>query len=201
MPWKESGPNVGTYNRGPTGAPTTPGAQALPVDPAYDAAVNVANRNRDTRLMGLQFERGQLGAMYGFGVDAQGSVFDDPSNPYSRAAALQAAYDRHTKGNTTSFAARGQLYSGALQNEQNDAAHKYGANRDTLIRDFLRANNAITSGQAQAQTAWQGDIAGAEEARVSRALANRDAVVAAEQPVKPISVLPRSKPKVRKPRK
>src|SRR5687767_7491091 len=106
--WKPSGGRalLGGPRQRPTGgqalvaAPQRPAAQpapptvgapthtALPIDPAYDAAQGAASFGLQTGLLGAQYQRGQLGQTFGLGIRPDGTVFDDPSNPYSRAAEL-----------------------------------------------------------------------------------------------------------------
>lgn len=148
-------------------------------------------------MLGAQYQRGQLGQTYGLGIRPDGTVFDDPSNPYSRAAELQKAYKRSQRGAQTSFAAQGQLYSGAYQNAQNENANVLGRNQDANIRGFLAAQQGITQSGQSAQGAFLSSQAAAESERIARALANRplpEAVVPTPAP-KP---KPKAKPKGKK---
>lgn len=58
----------------------------------------------------------------------------DVSNPFSKAALLKRSFQQTQRGNTNSYAARGQLYSGALQNAQNDAAFNNLQGQDSLLK-------------------------------------------------------------------
>jgi hypothetical protein len=142
----------------------------MPVDPSYVASTGSAQRRLALTMAGLDYQQGQLGGTYGLGVNAQGGVFDDPSNPYSRAAALQESYRRAQLGNTTGMAARGQLYSGALQNAQNQAGRDYGQGRDALVRQFMAAQQQIQQGKLGASAAYEDAIAQAEAERIKFAL-------------------------------
>jgi hypothetical protein len=174
--------------------------QARPVDPFYEAAAGSANRNLSTTLQQLQYQRGQLGQTYGLGVNAQGGVFDDPTNPYSRAAALQEAYRRSQQGTTTSMAARGQLYAGALQTEQNENARRNDMGRDALIREFLSRNQQLQSGELQAGNAYQDAMTQAASDSILRALAARPDAASVPQP-QPVTVKAPAKPKAKPKRK
>lgn len=207
VPWGSTA-TTGTYNRGAPGvsAPAAPGAQARPVDPFLEAAQGSANRQLSTTLQGLQYQRGQLGSEFGLGVTPQGTVFDDPSNPYSRAAALQLAHDRSVQGTTTSMAAQGQLYSGATQNAQNENQRVTGQNRDSLIRQFLGEQNRIKDAELQAQNAYQDRLTDANSSSLERALAARpDAASVPQAPAPvfnvsvraPVKAKPKPKPKKR----
>ncbi len=176
-----------------TAAAQPPTPQAMPVDPGYDAATGAASYNLQTALQAAQYQRGQLGQTYGLGIRPDGSVFDDVSNPYSRAAEQQKAYDRARRGSTNSMAARGQLYAGSLQNAQNENANVAGRNRDALIRDFMGAQQAITQSEQGAQGQYLNAAAQAESERIARALANRPA----PELVAPTPA-PKPKPKAKK---
>jgi hypothetical protein len=145
------------------GATPDPAPVAMPVDPNFGANVNAAQRNLDTTLQEDAAQRAQLGGTYGFGLDASGNVVDDHSNPYSRAAALQTAYDNSVRGTNNSMAARGQLYSGALQNAQNWNAHQNLASRDALIRAFRNAAGSLDERDTRAKNAYL-DAQGAAQA-------------------------------------
>jgi hypothetical protein len=145
----------------------------LPVDPAYDAATGAASFNYQTAALGAQYQRGQLGQAFGIGIGPDGSVFDDVSNPYSRAAEQQKAYDRARRGTTTSMAAQGQLYAGSLQNAQNENARVADRSRDQLIRSFMGAQQEISQAEQGAQGSYLNASALAESERIARALANR----------------------------
>lgn len=75
------------------------------------------------------YERSQLANEYGFG---------DTSNPYSRAALLESTYKRNQGSNVTSYAAKGQLYSGALETAQKGATSTYNQGYDALRRNYQK---------------------------------------------------------------
>lgn len=196
IPWNERGTNTGTFNRGPAQAPA-PGASAalpgLPVDPFYDAAVGSANRNLAAGLAQLQYQRGQLGSTFGLGIDPSGAVFEDVSNPYSRAATLQKLYDQSRRGTGTTMAARGQLYSGAMQNAQNQNAQTNLQRRDEMIRQFMAAQQDLRQRELSAGGAHADALAQAGSDAVMRALANRPdpaSVIPAGPPPPPTVVVP-----------
>lgn len=125
-----------TASAAPTpGAPAAPAAPGDVLPPATSpellAAQAAANQNIALGNATDTWQIGQLRNDYGY--DASGNV--DPSNPYSQAALLQKHYQQSQRGNLNSYADRGQLYSGALQNAQ-DAAYgsfkqgEYGLKRD-----------------------------------------------------------------------
>lgn len=182
----------------PAGPAPQAGPQALPVDPLYDAAAGSANRGLSTTLAGLQYQRGQLGSTYGLGQDASGNVFDDVSNPYSRAAVMKKTYDDRKLGTTTGMAAQGQLYSGALQNAQNENARQNDMGRDSLIRQFMAAQQQIRQGELQAQGTYQDQLGQAGSERLMRALAMRPDPATVPTLPTPVVAKPKAKPKGKK---
>lgn len=154
----------------PEPPPPPPPPPPLPVDPQYKANVNAAQLGYNTTREQTQAARGQLGAQYGFGVGADGNVFDDHSNPFSRAAALQTAHDQRQSGNTNSYAARGQLYSGALLNAQNANERQNLQGRDVLIRQFMDARTNLDNRDTAANNALLNAKGAADAAALARAL-------------------------------
>jgi hypothetical protein len=165
-------PSVPLMAAVPTPAPAGAAAATLPapIDPSYGANVNAAQRNLTTTLQEDEAQRAQLGSTYGLGVDSAGNVVDDHSNPYSRAAALQTAYDNSVRGTNNAMAARGQLYSGALQNAQNYNAHQNLMGRDALVREFRNAQSALLKRDLSARNAYEDSISAAEAAKAIFAL-------------------------------
>jgi hypothetical protein len=94
----------------------------------------------------------------------------DTSNPYSRAALLQRSYDQTKQGNTTSYAARGQLYSGALGNAQNAAQTNFNTSSDQLrgsfneqVRQWLSGLGGAFTGAGAARTGALGALAAQQQ--------------------------------------
>ena len=139
-------PEVGTTGQGGTAAAASQSQR--PVDPGFDAKVGALRRRRDDTVSGLGQERdaGLSDAGYTGSFDAKGEVTGlsfDPNNPFSRAALLKRNYDSEKSGNKTSYAARGQLYSGALVNQQNTTDFNRLQGDDALqkrLREFLGRN-------------------------------------------------------------
>lgn len=135
--------NQQAVNAGGLQGPVNPGYQAIAAlqsDPTYLAAIDQGQRQiglgnaQYTYLTGdpATGTTGRLGQEYGF--DATGNI--DPNNPYSRAALLQESYKRARTGNTNSYAASGHLYSGALQNAQDESTRQYNIGFDRLQKDY-----------------------------------------------------------------
>jgi hypothetical protein len=152
-----AGPH-GTINLGqlaPTpgrpGAPSAPPPPApLPPDPAYLARIGALANDRDHTIAGLAQQRGQGLLQYGYTEGPGGALTFDAANPFSQAALLKRNYDNARTGNTTSLAARGQLYAGSLQNAQNETGHQQQVGEDQLQRALLAfiARNDTAVGQA-----------------------------------------------------
>lgn len=161
----------------PSPAPQAPvqaaPSSAMPIDPFYDAAIGSAQLQYNNAQQQAQYQLGQLGPEYGIGINAQGGVYDDPSNPFSRAAGMHTAYVNRQRSNNTSYAARGQLYGTSLQNAQNEAAHQNEIGRDALIRSFTAAQQRIRDTQTGAVSTLADRVAQAQSDSIGRAIANR----------------------------
>lgn len=88
-----------------------------------------------------------------FGYDSTGALISDPNNPnynpFSQAAVLQHYYDNQKRGTTNSYAAQGQLYSGALVNKRNSDQYGYNKSSDSIQRgaqDFYHGNDRSLQG-------------------------------------------------------
>jgi hypothetical protein len=134
---------------------THPPQQVAP-DAAYLGQVAANNRPYETGLAQLPGNLQALGSQYGYSYSQDpsnplsvsvGGV--DTSNPYSRAALLQRSYDNTKRGNTTSLAARGQLYSGALQNAQNTAFTNFNQASSENRAGFADAIRGYVNGISQ----------------------------------------------------
>ncbi len=82
--------------------------------------------------------------------DGPDAITVDPSNPFSRAALLQRSYDNAKRGTTNSMAAAGQLYSGALQNAQNENARGFQQGDNALRQAFVDFFSGQESNRAAA---------------------------------------------------
>lgn len=116
----------------------TPPKHGIPLDPAAEAQKIAAGRNLAVGNIGATLNQEYLG--YDTGYSPTGAR--DYSNPYSRAALLQESYNRSRRGTTNSYAAAGQLYSGA-----------YGRMQDENARNYLIGSNQL---QTAAQRGYTG---------------------------------------------
>lgn len=114
-------------------APTSPLQQTGPqVDPMLEAQKAAAGLNIKLGDAWDAYATGQLTT--GFG-NLDNPTADLASNPYSRAALLQQSYNNQRRGTTNSYASAGQLYSGALQNAQEENLRGYGQGLDALKKE------------------------------------------------------------------
>jgi hypothetical protein len=130
----------------PTPTPVEPGPVAptpQPIDPALLNAQLIGNRNVAVSKGESAYQLGNLGFDYGLNPDDTVNT----ANPYSRAALYQLAHERQRLGNTNSYAAQGQLYSGALQNAQGESDRLYGINDATNRLAYQRAVHGVQTGQ------------------------------------------------------
>jgi hypothetical protein len=136
----------------PTGSPSTPNGftpytSSLPPDPAYQLTIGNLDKTQSDTLAGLTQQRGAGLQQYGYtetpGPDGLPQIAFDPHNPYSQAALLRQHYQQAKTGNTTSYAAQGQLYAGSLQNAQNASTDSYNASDNALTNAVIQflANN------------------------------------------------------------
>lgn len=111
---------------------------------AIGSAVENANTHA-TNERNYQYHQGAQS----YGYDSEGRIINtavNPDyNPYAEAGVLKKNYDNSVRGTTNSYAANGQLYSGAQINAQNTNDWNYGLSSDRLQRQA----NAFYHGQDQ----------------------------------------------------
>jgi hypothetical protein len=152
----------------------------LPIDPAYEAQVAALARQRDDTLLSLAGQRTQNLQEYGFTQAPTGAIAFDPSNPFSRAALLRKNYQESKQGTQTGYAARGQLYAGALQTAQAANDTGFNQNENSLERALIGFLTNNQGAQNRARSAFESSVAQAMADRVMRAqqdLANNPPVV------------------------
>lgn len=141
----------------PPPPPAPPAATPVTQDAPYKTTIAQLGQARDHTISELRGQRGRTLADYGytaqFGPNDQlvdGSLQVDPNNPFSRAAALKRTYDQNKQGNTNSYAARGQLYSGALKNAQNANDFGFQQGQDTMQKGLIGYLAGVAGGIGQA---------------------------------------------------
>lgn len=123
-----------------------------PKDSIYNSEVGLANQTYGNSMIGSALK--ESSTLRDFGLNDEYGATGAQYNPYSRASALQSAYQRDQRTTVNSYAAQGQLYSGARENAQ---AHDN--------RAYLSDLDSLETGQTEALAAIRGDRLAAEEAR------------------------------------
>lgn len=160
-------------------APTSGGGAApVPLDPLRpDSIYQTALNNITSGLTGteaaLTQDENALGVDYGVGFDrdAQGQATNfrlDYTNPFSKASLLQKAFQQQQTANKNSYAARGQLYAGSLQNAQNDANTSNQQGKHELLSSFGSNARQIFLSRLNARNQAGGQITDAQADLLSR---------------------------------
>ena len=164
----------------PPAPPPPPPPAAMPIDPQYDADVADAAQKKTAGLAGLRQRAGALGSEFGYGVafnDATGQAAagaEDPSNPFSRRLMLQRAYATQRNVTGQSMGAAGQLYSGALENQNASDRTASLAQADSLQREFQARLAGLSAEGADVTGAYSTAVnVTAPGSRLARALAAR----------------------------
>jgi hypothetical protein len=115
-----------------------------PPDASFTAEIEGLGKTYRSDLVGNTEGRKRGLSDYGYLEDeTTGGLTFDPNNPFSRAALLKKNYDTQRRGAAGSMAARGQLYSGAFQNQQDLVNRGQLEGEDTLqksLGEFLLGN-------------------------------------------------------------
>lgn len=130
-----------------------PEQQPLPYNSNYVGSIGDINKQEGDTQAQINQSEASTKQQYGF---------DDQSNPYSRAKLLEQSYNQAKAGIGTSYAARGQLYSGATQNAYDANTSGYNQNYNSLrtsyntaLQDFanqrVNATNSASSARRQAE--------------------------------------------------
>lgn len=138
------------FMAGVEATPTPEAAHADPIDPRvqanYDSTVGRLRQQREDTYSQLGYQDLRAANDYGFKVDFHDHVADaiptfDPTNPFSKMALLQRAFEQGRKGDETNYAAQGQLFSGAYQRQVGERQFGQDANTDALKKAFQDAIN------------------------------------------------------------
>ena len=124
----------------------------LPPDPVYQQTMGTLGTGLTDTLAGIGQARTAGLQQYGYTEDpTTHAIAYDPNNPYSQAALLRKNYQQAKTGNTTSYAAAGQLYAGSLQNAQDKATNDFNFADNNLTRAVINflANNTQAATTAQ----------------------------------------------------
>ncbi len=154
-------------------------------DSAYDAAVGLAARNRDNELAAATGDADLLRRTFGYtGVD---NFEIDPNNPFGRAQLLKRQYDQAKAGTQNSYAARGQMTSGAYGRMQNQNLFQNLQQNDALQKDYLQGRAQILARVNAANSQYGADTIGAGLSGLDRALQARDVYQTNQPAAKPAS--------------
>lgn len=162
--------------RPPVSPTTTPSGPDMSwMDSTYNANQSGIQQNLNNLKSALLGQGVNLGQNYGVSFDASPTAANplaatnyrvednvDVSNPFSKAGLLKRTYQQSRRGTTNSYAANGQLYSGALGRAQDSNTFNYLQGQDALLKNFqstygnlinqyLAGQQAATSQQQQNQ--------------------------------------------------
>lgn len=180
----------GTVRRVPTtpalgGAPQREVAAQAPLQWSMQADQQRANALADYRGSDGSVDERERAAQQEYGVD-------DQSNPFSRQAMLRRSYDRSRLGNVTSMASQGQLYSGALQRQQDDIRSGFARDTDQLMRGYQGVLRGFADERLRARREYEDRMADADRLQTQQSVASRPDVAPAPAPAQPA---PRPAPK------
>lgn len=140
----------------PPPAPTQPATAPAPSAPGtFQNPMSLLMKQQNESAFGNVHldtveDAGIAGSRFGYtGQDINGDGIPDtgfqvdPNNPFSRASLLQRQYDQAKRGTTTSMAASGQLYSGALQRQQDELGFQNAQRQDANRVDYAQVLSAL----------------------------------------------------------
>jgi len=175
-----AGPNVGKKSTS-TGAGAAPppvappnvggvplGSSGFPEDAAYGQEVGIQQKSYADTMANIQRQRQDAANESGYSTDQVTAV----ASPYSQANMLERSYKQDQARSTNSFAARGQLYSGSLQNSQNQNRFGYDQGVDSGRKKFEQLMAGLGYQEQQAGSQRDLSVLGAGQGALGRAQAN-----------------------------
>lgn len=141
-------------------------------DSAYDAANALAGRSLNDQLAYLSGQAQMLRTNYGYADD---NFTMDLTNPFGQAQLLKKTFDQNKRGTENSYAARGQMTSGAYNRQQGANLSNYQQADDQLQKSYLSDRAGILNAVRQAQSQYGVDTMNNEGSALDRALQRRDA--------------------------
>lgn len=156
-----------TPGTGGTSTGVLGGVAGPPVDPTLVAQQNAANLSIGLGNAWDTYQQGQIGLGYG---NLDNPAGDLTSNPYSKAALYLKLYQNQQRGNLTSFAARGDLYSGAYQGQTEADLQGYNRGVDALKKERQGALDALVKGELDRYSQVGASLSTDELASIMRAL-------------------------------
>lgn len=143
------------------GAPT-PAAGSAAHDSAYNMAADAAKKRKEDADSQFTYGLGTASSQYGLraNVDANTGQFSvaemDPTspdyNPFNQMAMLRQNFEKSKRGVKNRYAAQGQLYSGALQNAEDDTVEDYQRGYGRLSSGYADLIQGLISGRNNAYT-------------------------------------------------
>jgi hypothetical protein len=133
-------------------------------DPAYQARIAAILRRRDQSISDLGLQEVQTKKAYGI---------DDTSDPFSKAKLMQESFQRNKAATGTTLAARGQLYSGSMQNAQDANQRSFNENQDALTKAYQAAKAALAQRKTDVVNAAEDDTNTAGSDALGRLLSTR----------------------------
>lgn len=118
----------------------------VPWSAAAETAYGNATRDYNTTTAGIQAQQLQTNYEYG-------GPSGDNSNPFSRAAMLQQAYQRNVNSTMNNYAARGQLYAGSFNNAQAIDSNNLNQGADALLNAYKAQSQQYSQANLSALTA------------------------------------------------
>ncbi len=135
----------------------------VPFSALEESTVAGLNRNYADTQAELAAQEFGLRSQYGFDPGFQ-------ADPFSRARLLQQHYEQAQRGSVNSYAASGQLYSGALSEAQGLNRQSYLQNYDAERRAYQDALNKIAQERLAAQRTREEGISTAKARAIEDAL-------------------------------
>lgn len=157
-------PNITPVSVPAAAAPPVDLAAQIQADPAYQAAVAAANKQRDDTILQLTNAEGVAKSSYGI---------TDTSDPFSRAALLQKSLQDAIRGTTTSRFASGMGYDASSQHAQDANQTNYSQSYDSLVKAYNAAMTDLGNQKTNATNLAGGTISNAAADALQRYLMSR----------------------------
>lgn len=139
-------------------APPTPPRVFAP-DAQYNDQVGLINRQYEQQTGELDQAERKTKYLYGF---------DDPTNPFSRAAESKRDYLQRASGITNSLAARGQFFSGARQRQLHENSREADKSLAELRLAYEDALDNLRNQRSRLPLSKEAQIAQAYQDAISR---------------------------------
>lgn len=153
-------PRVGGVAPTAAEAPRAPAFNPL-YEGAYNDSVAGAGARRDTALSGIEYGENTTATDYGF---APGTDLSNPqadlSNPFSQMSLMTRLYQQQQDRTTNSYAAQGQLYSGAIDSQRGEDKFSNDQRGYQTKRGFQDRMQDFKQQRAGAQNDYNDSVSG-----------------------------------------